>query len=166
VRGDEVVSLGWCFWHRGCFGCLVCGGKLSLPRTSRGDNGMKWNSAAGPDGEQGGRKKKRMIGVELDKIPLCGVCEIETEGETQGQVLERGLEAVSRFDGGLSRDRLDMLSVEPDDVPVQPSRHKIRSPKRLRGSTEIDRELKRFTNGSGRQLVGLISAERFIADWE
>ncbi len=62
VRGDEVVSLGWCFWHWGCFGCLVCGGKLCVP----GDE----------------------------------------------DVLERGLETVSRFDGGLSRDRLSILSKE------------------------------------------------------
>merc|ERR1712225_156867 len=31
VRGDEVVSLGWCFWHRGCFGCLLCGTRLDVP---------------------------------------------------------------------------------------------------------------------------------------
>jgi hypothetical protein len=31
VRGEEVVSLGWCFWHRGCFGCLICGTSLDPP---------------------------------------------------------------------------------------------------------------------------------------
>jgi hypothetical protein len=24
VRGEECVSFGWTFWHRGCFGCLSC----------------------------------------------------------------------------------------------------------------------------------------------
>jgi hypothetical protein len=35
VRGDEVVSLGWCFWHRGCFGCLMC-------RTRMNDAALGW----------------------------------------------------------------------------------------------------------------------------
>lgn len=26
-RGEECVSLGWTFWHRGCYGCLFCGNK-------------------------------------------------------------------------------------------------------------------------------------------
>ncbi|KAK1779268.1 hypothetical protein QBC45DRAFT_486040, partial [Copromyces sp. CBS 386.78] len=26
-RGEECVSLGWCFWHRACYGCLLCGSK-------------------------------------------------------------------------------------------------------------------------------------------
>ncbi|KAK7753496.1 hypothetical protein SLS62_004571 [Diatrype stigma] len=27
VRADECVSLGWCFWHRACYGCLLCGSR-------------------------------------------------------------------------------------------------------------------------------------------
>lgn len=56
--------------------------------------------------------KRRRLGVELSEIPLCRICEVETAGESQGQVLEKGLQTTDRFDGGLSRDRLEMLSDE------------------------------------------------------
>ena len=26
-RGADCVSFGWCFWHRACFGCLLCGSR-------------------------------------------------------------------------------------------------------------------------------------------
>ncbi|KAM3077315.1 hypothetical protein ACMFMG_006664 [Clarireedia jacksonii] len=95
VRGDEVVSLGWCFWHRGCFGCLLCGVGL-----------CNVNTWAIEGGEEGDGK-----GTELDKIPLCEWCEVETRDKGYGEkkVLERGLENVSRFDGGLTRCRLQRL---------------------------------------------------------
>ncbi|KAH8595717.1 hypothetical protein B0O99DRAFT_672107 [Bisporella sp. PMI_857] len=84
VRGDEVVSLGWCFWHRACFGCLACGTPIKLPESkrdykagvSRGGNYMTTESH---------------IGIELDTIPMCDTCEDETECK----VLERGLETLS-----------------------------------------------------------------------
>ncbi|PQE33120.1 hypothetical protein CJF32_00007716 [Rutstroemia sp. NJR-2017a WRK4] len=95
VRGDEVVSLGWCFWHRGCFGCLLCGVGLG--------NVDMW--AVGGGREEDGR------GTELDKIPLCEWCEVETRDKGYGEkkVLERGLANVSRYDGGLTRCRLQRL---------------------------------------------------------
>jgi hypothetical protein len=95
VRGDEVVSLGWCFWHRGCFGCLLCGVGLGNVNT--------W--AVGGGEEEDGR------GTELDKIPLCEWCEVETRDKGYGEkkVLERGLANVSRYDGGLTRCRLQRL---------------------------------------------------------
>ncbi|KUJ21012.1 uncharacterized protein LY89DRAFT_715304 [Mollisia scopiformis] len=96
VRGDEVVSLGWCFWHRACFGCLVCGTRMSVPCHKEGVDGRY-------RGEVG-------MGVELVDIPLCGVCGVEMSGESPGLVLEKGLENVSRFDGGLSRERLQRWS--------------------------------------------------------
>jgi hypothetical protein len=74
-------------------------------------------------------KRPRCVGVELNDIPLCGVCGIETAGESQGQVLERSLETVDRFDGGLSRDRLDMLSNEgATDFKVS-KRRRLQSPR-------------------------------------
>lgn len=27
MRATECISLGWCFWHRACYGCLLCGSK-------------------------------------------------------------------------------------------------------------------------------------------
>jgi hypothetical protein len=153
VRGDEVVSLGWCFWHRACFGCLVCGRQMDLRVfKDAGDSGCSttwgaWDDC-GKDGTGNGwsGKRKRMIGVELEKVPLCVNCDVEMEGKGEKTVMERGLETVSRFDGGLSRDRLEMLSEEREDtMRVSRSRWK-RS--RGRASSGFERELKRFINGS------------------
>jgi hypothetical protein len=69
------------------------------------------------------------VGVELSVIPLCRVCGIETAGESQGQVLERGLQTIDRFDGRLSRDRLEMLrGEEPTDLRGS-RRRKLPSPR-------------------------------------
>ncbi|KAL2074413.1 hypothetical protein VTL71DRAFT_8191 [Oculimacula yallundae] len=116
VRGDEVISLGWCFWHRACFGCLVCGTRLDVPGEEvKGKEGPEiekgeWGKCGGSDAEEGVIRKTRCIGVELEEIPLCTVFEVETLGESDDRVLERGLETVTKSDGGLSRSRLDMLS--------------------------------------------------------
>jgi hypothetical protein len=48
ARGDEVVSLGWCFWHWGCFGCLVYWGRLGVPGDGFGDDsgeGEAWDGS-------------------------------------------------------------------------------------------------------------------------
>ncbi|KAK0113152.1 hypothetical protein ONS95_014851 [Cadophora gregata] len=121
VRGDEVVSLGWCFWHRGCFGCLICGTRLDVPATvassigneseERGTNNTEdWGRRDGDGSFAAEKQGRRFIGVELEEIPLCNVCEIEAAGESTDRVLQKGLETVTRLDGGLSCNRLDMLS--------------------------------------------------------
>ncbi|KAF5873699.1 uncharacterized protein Bfra_005163 [Botrytis fragariae] len=53
----------------------------------------------------------RRKGTELDKIPLCEWCEAETKikGYGEKKVLERGLENVTKSDGGLTRCRLEKL---------------------------------------------------------
>jgi hypothetical protein len=66
-------------------------------------------------GEEGNRRKDRGKGVELSSVPLCHVCWIQTAGEGEGAVLERGFETVRRFDGGLSRDRIERLA---EDGPI------------------------------------------------
>ncbi|KAF7897334.1 hypothetical protein EAF00_005562 [Botryotinia globosa] len=110
VRGDEVVSLGWCFWHRGCFGCLLCGVRLGervlRECESECENGRGRYENTGEDG-YGDRRR----GTELDKIPLCEWCETETKikGYGEKKVLERGLENVTKSDGGLTRCRLEKL---------------------------------------------------------
>ena len=98
------------------------------------------------DGFGVGGKRKRKIGVELDTVPLCPNCEVETAEKPYMEVVEKGLETVSRFDGGLSRARLEMLSEEREQtMRVSRSRWK-RS--RFRGSSGLEKELKRFINGS------------------
>jgi hypothetical protein len=104
-----------------------------------------WNDCRN-DGKEGGARKKRMIGVELERVPLCTDCDVEMEGKGKEEVVERGLETVSRFDGGLSRDRLEMLSEEKEETrSISRSRWK-RS--RFRASSGLEKELKRFINGS------------------
>ncbi|APA10412.1 hypothetical protein SS1G_07101 [Sclerotinia sclerotiorum 1980 UF-70] len=115
VRGDEVVSLGWCFWHRGCFGCLLCGVRLGeaflRDCESESERGVEFgdgnrNGNGSETGDGSARK-----GTELDKIPLCECCETETKikGYGEKKVLERGLENVTKSDGGLTRSRLEKL---------------------------------------------------------
>ncbi|TGO86500.1 hypothetical protein BPOR_0298g00030 [Botrytis porri] len=110
VRGDEVVSLGWCFWHRGCFGCLLCGMKLRERVLRECESECESGRGRyGNDGEHGCGDRRK--GTELDKIPLCEWCETETkiQGYGEKKVLERGLENVTKSDGGLTRCRLEKL---------------------------------------------------------
>jgi hypothetical protein len=78
--------------------------------------------------------RRRCVGVELEEIPLCSVCEIETAGESRNQVLQRGIEMVSKFDGGLSRDRLQMLSEDGNDLRIE-DRRILQSSRRSRAKT-------------------------------
>lgn len=137
IRGDDVVSLGWCFWHRGCFGCLICGTKLRISDLNEDCTQSNYDACAG-----------NTAGVELNEIPLCEVCEVETVGERRIDVLERGLDNISRFDGGLSRDRLNMLSEDNNDRVKEAPKRLVRSPRRLRGAAGLESELKRYINGS------------------
>jgi hypothetical protein len=109
--------------------------------------GVLWGKWDGGSDREG---KKRMIGVELERPPLCGVCEVETAGETYDSVLEKGLETVSRFDGGVSMDRLDMLS-EEKVYTRREGRFRLKKP-RFRCSSGLERELKRFINGSASRV--------------
>ena len=113
----------------------------------KGEDGA-WGawSDCGNDGKEGGAWRKRMIGVELETVPLCTDCDAEMEGKGKKEVVERGLETVSRFDGGLSRDRLEMLSEEKEATRRVSRRRWKRS--RFRASSGLERELKRFINGS------------------
>ena len=83
VRGDDVVSLGWCFWHRGCFGCLMCRTLMPVPGsedTSSTDekadhlsrSRAEWGERSDGSSEYS-QAISKTVGVELDKIPLCTV---------------------------------------------------------------------------------------------
>lgn len=145
MRGEEVVSLGWCFWHWGCFGCLLCGVKLNVE-----DNYEEEKNTIGGlkdlEDERWKRKRTKLVGVELDQVPLCSVCKAETTGEDTVSVLKRGLETVSRFDCGLSRDRIKMLS---ESRAAGDSRSRKNVLGEFRPSSELKKELTRFINGSG-----------------
>jgi hypothetical protein len=127
-------------------------GKVSdhgITRQVRG--GGKWGKWDGSDDD--GIGKRRGIGIELDTIPLCNPCSVETASENQKQVLERGLECVSLFDGVLSRDRLEMLTKAGQGDTTPFGRHLNRTPRILRGATGIEQELKRYINGSSVRAV-------------
>lgn len=122
-------------------------GKVSdhgITRQVRG--GGEWGKWDGSDDD--GIGKRRGIGIELDTIPLCNACSVETASENQNQVLEIGLECVSLFDGGLSRDRLEMLRTAGQGNTTPFGRHLTRTTSDLRGATGIEQELKSYTNGS------------------
>ena len=163
MRGDEVVSLGWCFWHRGCFGCLVCGTKVDLPHSENsGDDGMRKREWGRWDGSH--EERMRGVGVELESIPMCDVCGNDTDGTGRYGVLKKGLETVPKFDGGLSQDRLDILSDERDGEVKVASRHFLRIPRRLRDGCRLERDLKMFINGSsGGSVLYSLSVEYVAA---
>ncbi|OTB20628.1 hypothetical protein K445DRAFT_372210 [Daldinia sp. EC12] len=103
VRGGESVSLGWCFWHRACYGCIFCGSKLV---------------AVGPtvaelfdDGDDGERSRSRSRrgggGREIEEVPTCANCKVDCEVECEDQrgVVRNALRRVDESDGGLARMR-------------------------------------------------------------
>lgn len=98
-RGDECVSLGWCFWHRGCYGCLMCGDKRVVEGTALGD--LFQEEEDGGAGAGGANDAK-----EVDAVPLCAKCVGEVAGgSAEERLIPMALDRVERFDGGLSRRR-------------------------------------------------------------
>ncbi|KAH8658666.1 hypothetical protein BGZ60DRAFT_566972 [Tricladium varicosporioides] len=94
-------------------------GKYEIKMDGKG----QWGAWKGDEwGEGIGRR--RTVGIELEEIPLCAVCSVETAGESQVVVLEKGIETVTKFDGGLSRDRLSMMSEGSDEFKIV-KRHKL-----------------------------------------
>ena len=113
VRGEEVISLGWCFWHRACFGCLLCGASLKPPTI---DSPVEDGRCCVREGKAEDTTYllkpgcKPSIGIELDAIPLCMYCEDTVQGMTESLILESGLNNIDKRDGGLSRSRLRMMT--------------------------------------------------------
>ncbi|KAG9247634.1 hypothetical protein BJ878DRAFT_573048 [Calycina marina] len=127
VRGEEVVSLGWCFWHRSCFGCLACGKSMSLPASVAENN-----------------KERKSLGLELDVIPMCDDCEDDAGDDGNETLLETELGSAGCFDGGQSSDRLDMMKLNNDERRVERSRW---TPRKFKGSSGLERDLTKFING-------------------
>ncbi|KAM7186908.1 hypothetical protein V8F20_011189 [Naviculisporaceae sp. PSN 640] len=112
-RGDECVSLGWCFWHRACYGCLLCGNKrvvkgvrlaeLFTDRESSDDDG---------DRETGTDEERRLYpgtkkGREIDQVPLCANCmaDVDANQLDERSVVQKGLRRMDQTDSGMSRRR-------------------------------------------------------------
>ncbi|PHH69739.1 hypothetical protein CDD80_6526 [Ophiocordyceps camponoti-rufipedis] len=71
VRGDECVSLGWCFWHRACYGCLLCGCRRLCSGVPVAGDGS----------------------IEVAEPPLCAMCvvDVEADGLDELSMVQRGL---------------------------------------------------------------------------
>lgn len=151
VRGDEVISLGWCFWHRACFGCLICGTHLAppVPDDESSSRKRKWKSFDGGDDDdiEESTKQKRYPGIELEEIPLCGVCDVETGRESQDTLLGNELKNSTDDNGGKSQNRLKVFTKHQAELKVIP-RQLARRPRRMKGATGIESELGRFINRS------------------
>ncbi|CAH0028362.1 unnamed protein product [Clonostachys rhizophaga] len=94
-RGEDCVSFGWCFWHKACYGCLLCGNRLV-------HRGVKI-----PALFAGEPKQKNGRGKELTEAPICAPCMVDSEvdGVTEEVLVKRGLRRVERYDAGVTRKR-------------------------------------------------------------
>lgn len=120
TRGEEVVSFGWCFWHRGCFGCLLCGALLTPPGI---EDGMELEKE--DEHSQWPKPTRGYRGVELESIPLCSWCDNTTEEMPEKDVLQSGIKNVTKMDNGWTRERLNRLTAvrertEEGEPPQKP----------------------------------------------
>ncbi|KAK7225531.1 hypothetical protein V2G26_013534 [Clonostachys chloroleuca] len=94
-RGEDCVSFGWCFWHKACYGCLLCGNRLV-------HRGVKI-----PALFAGEPKQKNGRGKELTEAPICAPCMVDSEvdGVNEEVLVKRGLRRVERYDAGVTRKR-------------------------------------------------------------
>ncbi|KAI6313874.1 hypothetical protein MCOR03_003589 [Pyricularia oryzae] len=103
-RGDACISLGWCFWHRVCFGCLFCGGRTSMQGA--------WGRGGGGGGEEDWQDEfctSRGAAVELDEIPLCQHCllNLAGEGADEDEIVRLALDSAHKGDSQLIRARYE-----------------------------------------------------------
>lgn len=91
------MSFGWCFWHRACYGCLLCGN-----RTVR-------NTGPGSKDRVQGRDvcAEDRTGHEVYEPPLCISCETDTVSTELSlhNIVDAGLTHVESVDGGITRQR-------------------------------------------------------------
>lgn len=110
-RGEECVSLGWCFWHRACYGCLLYGSKLVVTAPTLADlfdddnKNVATGSRESRDGDDVGFGLR--AGREITEVPTCANCLLgcETDSTDQKTIVHNALRRVDRADGGLARKR-------------------------------------------------------------
>ncbi|KAK3368234.1 hypothetical protein B0H63DRAFT_564974 [Podospora didyma] len=138
VRRDECVSLGWCFWHRACYGCLLCGSRLVARglsvaeifaddgaeeterevrrrlRRKRDRRGSRERLVGGEEEEEDMVAMGTGRGREIAEVPLCANClvEVDIDGLDERSVVQKGLRKVDRVEGGLSRQRWEARESE------------------------------------------------------
>ncbi|KAI1800631.1 hypothetical protein F4811DRAFT_566760 [Daldinia bambusicola] len=104
-----TVSLGWCFWHRACYGCLFCGSRLVVRGPTVAELFDDDYYYYCRDDGRVKRSRSRHGGRELEEVPTCANCAVECEIEGrdggQGAVLQNALRRVDESDGGLANAR-------------------------------------------------------------
>lgn len=107
-RGSECVSLGWCFWHRACYGCLLCGSRLIAQGTTvRQLFCDDEDSTADATGQGVDIQNVATLAKEIQDVPLCAYCiaDIEADKLDHAKIMQKALRRTDKTDGGLSRSR-------------------------------------------------------------
>ncbi|PQK12321.1 hypothetical protein BB8028_0003g09380 [Beauveria bassiana] len=95
-RGDDCISFGWCFWHRACYSCLLCGNREIIGTSTTRSVGTKAEAS------------------ELLRPPLCAACDTETARDTNGvddaELVQACVNFVDSADGGIAKLRWQMMS--------------------------------------------------------
>ncbi|TPX13800.1 uncharacterized protein E0L32_005744 [Thyridium curvatum] len=160
-RGSECVSLGWCFWHAACYGCLFCGAKRVVRGASVGEVYRRRRPRSGVQGDEdegaGGGGKRREVG----EVPLCGYCAagVEEQGLDGDGVVRKGLERVDAADGGLSRMRWEVLEKEKGRGKKDEREKKNESEKKTETRMPVGKARSKEV-GNGRQRTGRVIEER------
>ncbi|KAH8902566.1 hypothetical protein BR93DRAFT_254890 [Coniochaeta sp. PMI_546] len=117
VRGDDCVSLGWCFWHKSCYGCLICGNRIVAHGATVRDVFMdEVDHENVRDGHP--LKAARSQAKEIDEIPLCAHCYVEVGADEMNSrnVVNGALRRMDYRDGGLTRHKHENGHHIPADV--------------------------------------------------
>ncbi|KAI1175822.1 hypothetical protein F4777DRAFT_578608 [Nemania sp. FL0916] len=146
-RGDECVSLGWCFWHRACYGCLFCGCRRVVTAPGVGE---MFDDEDGDDEDEGEgeigrewewereRERGRGKGREIVQIPLCANCLVQCERDDAETLLKKALDRIDLADGGLSRLRWKAMQANAKSTPVSVSALIPRNGYQLGGDSTVD----------------------------
>ncbi|KAM9882075.1 mediator of rna polymerase ii transcription [Verticillium dahliae] len=123
MRGEDCVSLGWCFWHRACYGCLLCGSKHIA-------SGVKLEELFGDLDDDLEDNMGKTRGREIEGPPLCAHCLVEAEldGMDERAVVQKGLRRMDCVDGGLGRTRWEASQGQP--LPLRIGSHQTGAPVR------------------------------------
>jgi hypothetical protein len=108
VRGDSCVSLGWCFWHKSCYGCLICGNRMVVQGVTVKEVFSERSDVEGI-GDADGLAVTMGQAKEIEEIPLCAHCYVEVGAEEMDSrtVVNGALRRMDFSDGGLSRKRYE-----------------------------------------------------------
>lgn len=151
-RGEECVSLGWCFWHRGCYGCLFCGSKRVANGPSLKELFEDAEVYVVMDPAQSNTNKSPdslTTAKEIDGIPMCANCMVGVEDDSQETVVQKAIRRVDRTDSGLSRQRWERAATAVNRTDPGPLRSSHGWRKGATGGTNVPKELHSRKAGHG-----------------